>query len=46
MVCLLEFYVAAQEENRSSSGLAEGLVFNISGLSSLVNSESLLLVQE
>lgn len=46
MVCLLEFYSAAQEENHSSSGLAEGLAFNVSGLSSLVNNESLLLVQE
>lgn len=40
------FYIAAQEENHSSSGLAEGLAFNVNGLSALVNSESLLLVQE
>lgn len=46
MVSLLEFDIAAHEENHSSSGLVEGLAFNVSGLNSLVNSESLLLLQE
>lgn len=46
MVCLLEFATAAHEQNHSGSGLVEGLAFNVSGLNSLVNSESLLLLQE